>query len=164
MCYIGNMKEISLSQGKFALVDDADYEKISRFKWYTKRGQNTFYACRDYWDGRRHKVRMHRSILGLKKGDGKEVDHIDGNGLNNQKANLRPCTHSQNLQNRQKKSGCSSKYKGVYWNKRDKRWQAYIQGQYLGQFKVEVQAAVAYNLAAMQHFGDFARLNVVEVT
>ena len=152
------MKRIKLTQGKFALVDDEDFAKLSKYKWHSLKGTNTFYAARGF------RLRMHRFILNAK--EGQEIDHRDGNGLNNQKSNLRFCTHSQNNMNQRKlKKNLSSKYKGVSWHKNKKKWAVsiYIDGKnkYLGDFKDETDAAEAYNEAAMKYYGEFANLNTI---
>jgi hypothetical protein len=155
------MKTIPLTQNKYALVDDEDYEYLNQFKWHIANK----YAARDLKEkeGRgRHKVYMHREILnlhGLTQGD-----HKFGNKLDNQKKNLRPCTNQQNTFNGKKRKG-SSQNKGVYFMRRDRVWVAEIgidgKGIYLGRFKTEEAAAIAYNEAAIKYFGEFARLNVI---
>ena len=116
------MREIILTQGKVALVDDKDYDQVSQFKWYASRERNSWYAVRKICvDGKRHNCRMHRFILGLL---GKELfDHINSDGLDNRRKNLRACTASQNQQNRRLQRG-TSKYKGVCSDKR--KWRASI--------------------------------------
>lgn len=158
------MKRIPLTQNKFALVDDADFQKINQHKWSASKRINTYYALR-YIGGGRKRPRfclMHRDILGLQKGDGKHTDHIDGNGLDNQRSNLRVCTQQQNAFNQRAQRG-SSRFKGVHWFKRCRIWQANIRHEYrtihLGYFKNEVDAAEAYDRAAKRLFGNFARLN-----
>lgn len=148
------MKYIELTQGMRAIVDDEDYEELSKYKWYYK-----LYAVRSGWvTGKRTTIRMHRQIMSAKPGQ--EVDHRNGHRLDNRKVNLRVCSKNQNQWNR-KRQGGSSEHKGVYWNKRNKRWRAQIQmnGQYiyLGEFKEEIQAAEAYSLAATKLFGEYAR-------
>jgi bifunctional DNA-binding transcriptional regulator/antitoxin component of YhaV-PrlF toxin-antitoxin module len=107
---------------------------------------------------------MHRQILGLKKGDGLEVDHIDHNGLNCQRDNLRIATHLENSHNQQKKTISNNHFKGTYWNKKDGAWEVRIRPPqskkiYVGSFKDEVEAARAYDKKARELFGEFAHLN-----
>ena len=162
-------KEIKLTQGQYAIVDADDYEGLNQWKWYAhkKKTEHTFYVDRFASIGRnkREMVSMHRLIMSLQNGDGKQVDHIDGNGLNNQRSNLRLCTRSQNNMNCRARKG-TSKYKGVSWVKRDKRWLAKITHSgkliYIGQFMCEDDAAFAYNKICKKLHGDFARLNLVK--
>jgi len=148
------MKKIKLSQNKVTLVDDEDYEFLSKWRWYATKAGRTYYARRTlYSDGKRRPLYMHRLILGSRVGE--EVDHKDGDGLNNQRSNLRSCTCSQNAANsvRNSKTG----YRGVckYWNK----WRVIIGGIHLGLYDTPKEAAKAYNEAAIEKYGEFARLN-----
>lgn len=163
------MREIPLTQSRIAFVDDADYEWLNRKKWRTqKRYSHLVYAVRGMPQvkGKRGSEYMHRVILGLRRGDGQQCDHIDGNGLNNQRANLRVCTITQNHQNQRKRIVGTSKYKGACWNRRDHKWQASIKVNkkliHLGLFDSELDAACAYNKAAQKYFGEFALLNTIE--
>ena len=161
------MKKIALTQNKFALVDDDNYDWLNRRRWYAHHGQgDVFYAIRHTprINGKRETVWMHRLILGLVARD-EQVDHRDRNGINNQRANLRICTRSQNNQNGRKRKGSHSQYKGVYWHRRNRRWcaQIGINGRiiYLGSFHSEREAALAYNEAALKCFREFARPNIL---
>jgi len=159
------MKQIQLQDGFFALVDDDDYPVVSRFTWCLRKGRNTWYAFT--WlnfEERRTILFMHHLIMGrvpVKKA----IDHIDRNGLNNQKINLRFCNHGQNSANRI--TSGSSKFLGVSIHKQGKsiRWRAFISSNkksyYLGSFKSEVEAAIAYNEAATKLHGEYANLNII---
>ena len=162
-------KTIPLTQGQFAIVDAADYEWLSRWKWcYTPSDKGSGgYAVRtrlktDGPGGRN--IRMHRIILGDIL-DGFQPDHVDRDGLNNQRSNLRLATTSQNHMNRELRSDNTSGFKGVSWHKYNKKWRALIgvNGRviHLGYFDDMRVAARAYNQAALEHFGDFAVLNPV---
>src|SRR5690606_13722007 len=122
-------------------------------------GDTSIYA-RYYIDGKNTSI--HRLILGAKCG--KYVDHINGDTLNNSRQNLRLCSQLENSRNRRKQFGSSSSFKGVTWNKLNKKWQAQIKNGhniYLGLFKSEIAASTAYNKKAIEIFGRFARLNQV---
>jgi len=153
-------KRIPLTQGKFALVDEEDYEWLNQWKWYYNNG----YAARDQWDPitkKQIKIRMHRIIMNAKEGE--EVDHINHNGIDNQKYNLRVCTVSQNMQNSKSNKNSSSQYKGVSYNPMTQKCQVQIMYNgkfiYLGYYKDEEEAARAYDKAAIELFGEFACLN-----
>lgn len=164
------MKTITLTQNKVALVNSSDYGWLCRYKWRAARGRGSvWYAIRNVVmvsRGRRT-LGIHRSIMGFGFGCKKQVDHIDGDGLNNQRVNLRVCTRSQNNRNREKTSrATTSKYKGVSHHKRNKKWCARIRTgsnlKHLGSFSSEKAAAHAYNEAAIEYFGEFARLNTLD--
>ena len=158
------MKEIKLTQDKIALVDDEDFEYLNQFKWYAGKSINTFYACRRLG---KTEIRMHREIMKtqLENNIGKLIDHKDGNGLNNQKNNLRTCTISENNKNRHTINN-SSGYLGVSLSKRRKKWLAQIKNNkkviYLGYFKDKKDAAKAYNEAAIKYHGEFASPNIID--
>ena len=156
------MKQIPLTQGKFALVDDADYEYLSQWKWRYISG----YAVR--WDdsrpGReRGLISMHREVMHAP--DGMQVDHINGNGLDNRRENLRICTHAQNMQNTGKHASNTSGFKGVFLDKtcKSKTWRAQIRipGHRisLGSFTDPESAARAYDAKARELHGEFANTN-----
>jgi hypothetical protein len=143
-------KKINLGKGIFATVDDDDYEWLNKSKWYLSKGK--------YAHSRTHGY-MHRLIMNAPRG--KQVDHINGNGLDNRRANLRLCTNAQNHRNRQPIGG-SSEYKGVYWDKTANKWNAGIwlgKRKNLGYFVNEKDAALTYDEAARKFFGAFARTN-----
>lgn len=155
------MKLIPLSRGKFAQVDDEDFELLNQWKWCTGV-QNPKHKI-TYRAVTRQKgvnIKMHRFILGLEKG-GKHVDHIDGDGLNNQKENLRLVTPQQNNCNRAKRSTNTSGFKGVS-NFQGRYWRARImlnqKEHSLGYFSSKEEAYDAYCKAAKRLFGEYARV------
>lgn len=165
------MKEIKLTQGYVALVDDADFDLLNRWKWQVSVSSRPNYdricVYRAHYaaQAKRKNIYMHRQILGVT--DSKiHVDHIDHDCLNNQRSNLRSCTNSQNLMNTRKRKNGTSKYKGVSWFKRDSNWRAQItirgKNTSIGYYSNQETAALAYNEAARLHFGEFACLNVIE--
>lgn len=155
------MKEMILTKSAVAIVDDEDYEKLKAHKWSLSV---TGYAVRGFRrNGKSITIKMHREILG-EQCEGFEVDHINGNKLDNRRANLRTATRSQNSSNRQKYYlNGTSKYKGVRKAKGRKKWTARIfangKAIYLGQYETEEEAAMAYNKAAIQYHGQFANIN-----
>lgn len=160
------MKEIQLTKGKVALVDDEDFEYLNQWKWQAcQKRNNKYYVGRtDYKvKGKKNRIWMHRLIM--KPFENFIIDHIDGNGLNNQKNNLRICTHSQNLMNRCKNINNTSGYKGVVYNKLDKKYRAKIYFNSkcisLGRYINPIDAARAYNQAAQKYHGEYAQLNVI---
>jgi hypothetical protein len=161
------MKQIPLygkyGKGKFTLVDEGDYEYLNRFRWrVSKQG----YVVRQEYLGvvkgkeKYISYRMHREVMGVTDPN-IFVDHKFHNKLDNRKEMLRICSNSQNQMNKKPKRGTTSKYKGVTWANRNKRWQVYVNHKYIGQFKSEKEAALAYNEKAKELFGEFAFLNKV---
>jgi hypothetical protein len=152
------VKKIGLTRGKYATVSDKDYRWLARFSW-TAQPTKTSWVARGVVDG--VLVLMHRIILGAPRGV--DVDHKDFNGLHNQRSNIRLATPVQNEMNKRKRSGTSSKYKGVSWQKSNRNWRVIINVNgskvYLGSFRSERQAALAYDKAAKRNFGRFARTN-----
>jgi len=159
------MKTIPLSKGKFAQVDDSDFDMLSKFKWFAYDIGNSTYAARSVLkDGKRTSIYMHRVILELSD-TSVYCDHIDGDGLNNTRNNLREATPMQNQRNSKSRKNSSSKFIGVSWDGSRDKWQANIcvnkRLLYLGRFQDEVEAASRYNIAANMYFGEFARLNLL---
>jgi hypothetical protein len=151
------LKQIPLTQGLFALVDDADFEELNQFKWHAHKHGRTVYAMRNVPTGlarpKQRQLRMHKEIAGTPAGY--DTDHVDGNGLNNQRHNLRVVPHRLNSFNQQHKAeDCTSQYRGVTWNKQKKSWRARIQAdgvsRDLGHFKSEEDAARAYDRAGFE--------------
>jgi len=160
------MPFISLTKGFNANVDDQDFKLLSKFRWQVFETMWANYAQRfEYKGSRKKKIFMHREILGLEHNDGKFVDHINKDGLNNCRSNLRLCTLSQNSANRGKqKNGKASMFKGVFSSGlRKKQWYSKVNHQgktyNLGYFLTEQEAALAYDKKAEELFGEFAFLN-----
>ena len=149
-------KGIELTKGRIALVDDEDYERVSSYKWSL---QNTNYAA-SCIDGK--KTLLHRFILDVSQEQ--TIDHKNRDGLDCRRENLRLCTHSQNQHNRPAQRNNSTGYKGVRWNKTNKRYAANISVDghriHLGYFDSPEDAAYAYDQAALQHYGEFAWTNI----
>jgi len=152
--------EIALTQGKSVLIDAVDLPLTAGHRWYAEK-HNSPRSCRWYAatkvDSR--VLRMHRLLLRMAQ----EVDHINGDGLDNRRLNIRPCTRSENMQNLSQRRGGSSRYKGVYWQRKMDGWCTKItvkgRNRHLGSFTSELDAAHAYDSAARQTFGQFARCN-----
>lgn len=154
------MKQIPLTQGKFAKVDDEDYDYLMQWRWQVLHDREGGWYAQTTINYAT--VRMHRLIM--KAPFGTEVDHINSDGLDNRKCNLRFCTRSQNQRNQKtRRKGTSSIYKGVWLQRNSKKWQAQITYNrrriYLGCFTDEIEAAGAYDRRAIELFGEFARTN-----
>lgn len=156
-----DFRVIKLNRGKAVLVDLGDFDRVMQHRWSAHRAGRSWYAG-TYFDGKY--MKMHRFILDAKKGE--EIDHINHDGLDNRRVNLRKCSHKQNTMNKRKFLG-TSKFKGVSWHSRDKRWavSVYVDGKakHLGSYKDEEAAAKAYDSAALKYFGDFAFINFPSV-
>jgi len=156
------MKEIPLTRGFSALVDDDDYQEVSKYSWFAHVGKWCTYAarCELGEDGRHHTIRMHRVIA--KTPDGCFTDHRNGNTLDNRKENLRIATKQQNGQNRSKIKKTSSQFKGVGKTLFGK-WRARIAVNKhlieIGTFNSEIEAAIAYDAKAREFYGEWARPN-----
>ena len=158
-------RRIPLAEGKYVLLDPDDYERIAHYTWNLITDGNNKYAVR-FVEGSRtrsHKtISMHREIFSSPKG--LCVDHINGNGLDNRKENLRLASKMQNCWNRKKMRGnCTSRFKGVWWNKKSKKWESSVfcdgKSHYLGFFNDEEAAARAYDAKARELYGEYARPN-----
>lgn len=157
------MKKIFLSQGKVALVDDADFEWVSKWKWCVAKDENRWYAVRNvYSGGRQHRVWMHREINKTPKG--RKTDHQDGNTLNNSRANLRTASDKENSYSfKHRAAGFKSQFRGVCWHSKIKKWRASVRASgkriWLGWFDSEFEAAKARDIAAFELHGVFTQLN-----
>ena len=162
---IGHEKDIPLvnNMGKiirFAFVEDADYEMISKYSWYIKIDMDDILSYA-FASVNNKLTSMHKFIMESLP-ENMIIDHKDGNGLNNRRSNLRFATLEQNGQNSKKKEGTSSKYKGVSWNKNFKKWVACYKGKktaYLGCFDIEEEAAKAYDIYVLKTLGPDSRTN-----
>jgi hypothetical protein len=154
---------IPLTQGKFATVDAADYPLVSDISWCANHRGNAWYAEGGMKgdDGKWHTVKMHRIILNPPPE--MDVDHRDGDGLNNRRSNLRICTHRENMGNRRLNANSKSGYKGVMWSAPHGKYLAGIRTdgkfKYLGVFTDPEDAARAFDAAAIEKYGEFAWLN-----
>jgi hypothetical protein len=154
------MKYIELTQGKRTMVDDEDYNELSKYKWYARKTGKKYYVLRHFYAGKKQykHILLHRMIMNTP--DGMCTDHINGDGLDNRKSNLRICTISENLMNRGSQKNNASGLKGAYYNKRAKNWQSYIKAEnkniYLGSFRSKEQAHDAYCEASKKYHGEFA--------
>ncbi len=156
------MKQIKLTNNKLTIVDNDDYIKYNKFKWYAHYDGYHYYPVRTYrYNGIQKTIRLYRKIMNAKRTE--KIDHINGNTLDNRKCNLRICSASENQMNRSKTKKNASGYKGVYWNNYNKKWQVGItfnkQKIHLGYFKDIKKAAKAYNKAAIKYHKKFAKLN-----
>lgn len=160
------MKLIPLTQGQFAMVDDEDYEALSVFNWHAVKAKRTYYASRYIRsNGKDSNIYMHRELLGI-VGSPLIGDHIDHNGLNNQRKNIRSGDVFLNMRNTSSRIGSSSKFVGVCWHKKDRKWQAAITTNgrqiHIGQFDSEYEAALARDVVAKRIQGEAANLNVLK--
>lgn len=164
------MKEIKLRGrygfGKVALVDDEDFEKVNEYKWYIH--MNRYFSAPESVQAsmylKRTTIKIHRLIMNITSD--RKIDHKNGNPLDNRKENLRSCTSAENSRNRKLNVRSKSGYKGVIFYKgRSKPWRGEIRVDgkniILGYFQTKEEAALAYNISAIKHFGEFAKLNVL---
>lgn len=172
--------KIKLTQNKSTIVDDQDFNWLNKYKWCICKVQNTCYVIRFITiqsqiknkniKRKQKRISMHRLILEKKLKrqlkSWEEVDHINRDGLDNRRSNLRSCDRSKNRSNSAKQNKkTTSKYKGVCWDKKSKKWRSQIginkKRIYLGFFENEIDAARTYNEAALKYFGEFARINLI---
>ena len=161
------MKKIKLSKGYETTVDDDDFIRLNKISWhYHQKGyaRGCLYLGREGGKQLQKNILMHRLIMGEPKG--MMIDHINGDKLDNRKENLRICTNSENMMNQKTyRRNVTSKYKGVHWCKKDKKWKAQIEkngkGLYLGSFENEINAAKVYNEKAKDLHGEYACLNII---
>lgn len=151
-------RELPLTQGAVALVDEPDFEWLSGYRWHS----NGSYAYRKVGPrAARHTIAMHRLIAGAS--DGLEVDHVNGDGLDNRRHNLRLCRHTENVRNSRRRADNTSGFKGVSQRADTGKWTAYVNcggvRAHLGCFANRADAARAYDAAARDLHGEFARLN-----
>lgn len=154
-----------MAQPQYAKVAPADYDRLRKYEWFAQKGKNCFYArgrLVGSKTGEEKLTYMHQKIIEVPKG--MVVDHINHDGMDNREANLRAATHCENMYNRKKPSRTSySKYKGVSWKKVNRKWVARIGFEkkeiHLGYFRSEIEAAKAYDRAAIKYHGEFASLN-----
>ena len=153
------MKKIELTQGKYAIVDDNDYAYLSQWNWNCNKNNRAFYAVRTV--NHSGKMNMHRQLIG--DVEGKVCDHINGDGLDNRRSNLRHATHSENMRNRKLNLNNTTGYKVVSWRPKPNKWESSIRVngkyRYLGRFSTLMEASEAYNSAALRYFGKFSKLN-----
>jgi len=157
------MKEISLTQGKVALVDDIDYDRVSQYKWCAYESRGIWYAMSNIKIDKKYRhTKLHRFILGLSVGQKCDVDHINHNTLDNRRCNLRVCSHSENMKNRLRGVG-TSRFIGVSWDKQSRKWVVNIRvnnrQRNLGRYIFEELAALAYDFAALKYHREFANFN-----
>jgi len=155
------VSSIPLTQNAHVIIDAEDFISLCNRKWslWQKTQSQSRYA-RSNEKGKT--IYMHREIMNAPKG--MEIDHINGNGLDNRKSNLRVCTKAQNQQNAKKRTGKSSVFKGVCWEKDRRKWRASIKPVNkkrfnIGRFISEIDAAKAYDVEALYYFGEFAKTN-----
>lgn len=152
------MIEVPLTQGQIATVDASDADAVNQFKWSAVRRPGTYYARRTV--NGKHEY-LHQFLM--KPSEGLVVDHIDGDGLNNSRANLRVCSQAENMRNSRLRAHNKSGYRGVCWDVSRNRWRAYINSErrshYLGMFSCPIEAAIARDVAALELHGEYAALN-----
>lgn len=164
-----DMKEIKLTRGQVAIVDDEDFDSLNKYKWYALKIPHGYYAVRNITSGvgQQKKLKMHRVVMSVTDPCIK-VDHMYGDTLDNRKSQLRICSDSENKRNQVKSrvEVLTSKHKGLSYRKAKDKYDVRITIDrrviHLGSFKDETDAAKAYNDGAIKYHGEFARLNIIE--
>ena len=158
------MKRIPLTRSQFALVDDADFDWLMQWKWHAMWEPCTqqFRVSRNQWSKKKQQsIYLHRQIMGFPRD--RYIDHINGNALDNRRSNLRICIAVENQRNQKRSFKNSSGFKGKGVDRHQGKWRARItvdyRDQYLGSFSSPIDAALTYDKAALEFFGQFARLN-----
>jgi hypothetical protein len=156
----GDVAYITLTKECAAIIDVCDLHLVKNFNWHVNKAGGVLYAARNSYKNKTHKkILMHRVILDMKFGE--MIDHINGNGLDNRRCNLRAATKSENAQNQGLSSKNTSGYKGVTFHKKDKKWYARIclnkKSKYLGSFETAQSANLAYQLASKELHANFRR-------
>lgn len=159
-------KEIELTNGMKAIVDDEDYDYLLDYNWRALKNGKTYYAIfGKRVNGKYSNTWMHRMIMDAKNRED-EINHIDHNGLNNQKNNLRKTTHKKVMWQKNAADSKPTKFKGISFHKPSKKWRAriFVDGKmkYLGYYKNEIEAAKGYDNEQKKHYGEFANLNFKE--
>jgi len=156
------MAIILLSKNKYAVVDDSDFAELNQYKWYAMKNKKDYYAAR-HERGKtynRKTILMHRQIVNAS--EFQDVDHKNRNTLDNRRENLRECSRSQNMANMKSVANTTSTYKGVQFQPERNKWRARIGTKHLGRFNTGIEAALAYDRAAIIKYGEFARLNILK--
>lgn len=156
------MKQIKLKNSNlYFIIDEEDYNLVSRYTWYLAKRHKNYYVITGSGN---NKILLHRLILNVIERN-IHVDHINHDGLDNRKLNLRICSNTENRRNQRKRKNTSSKYKGVYWDKSKKKWAVIVTFEkkkyFLGRFNDEIDAAKCYNEFAKKYHKEFALLNEV---
>jgi len=159
-------KEIQLTKGQFAIVDDEMYDYLNQWKWFANNHNGKFYVVRNITvsNNKQNKIYMHRLILKPEKN--MVIDHLNGDGLDNRKCNLRICTHAENMRNSKISINNKSGYKGVSYQENRNNYRAQIKFNNktinIGDFIDPIDAARAYNDAALKYHGEFANINKID--
>ena len=154
------MKQIKLTQGKYAIIDDSSFGLVSQYKWHFHITNGKMGYPRTMIAGK--KIRLHTLLM--KNPKGTYADHVNGNTLDNRRENLRICTPSESNANLSKRVGCSSKYKGISFDKERDKWQVRVYFKkkkvFFKRVNTEIEAARLYDLIARKIFGKFAKTNL----